>query len=167
MTGLAPEVRLRWDGGESRVRAVPAAGPGRYQATLDGPRSAEVRLTVDANWHEARLALMPVPVLARGAPGPELTAAQWGRHLFVAKGCGTCHLNGDVPEFAAANRTINVGPELTGRRLEAAYVRQRLVDPASLPRLREFARMPNLGLAPGEVDALVALLTGPTQAASR
>lgn len=80
----------------------------------------------------------------------------------MAKGCGTCHLNGDVPEFAQLNRTLGkIGPELTGRRLEAAYVRQRLTDPASLPRIGTGnIRMPNLKLAATEVDALVALLSG-------
>ena len=49
-----------------------------------------------------------------------------------------------------------VAPELTGRRLEAACVRQRLPDPSSLPKIGTGSvRVPVLGLAGNEVEALV------------
>jgi hypothetical protein len=109
---------------------------------------------------------MPTPVIRPGQARPAYTPVEWGRHLFVAKGCGMCHVNGDVPEFAAANRVIAAGPELTGRRLEAAYVRQRLTHPESLPKIGDSpVRMPNLGLAPSEVEALVALVSGVSERA--
>jgi hypothetical protein len=107
-------------------------------------------------------------VIRAGQPIPTLAAVDRGRSLFVAKGCGTCHLNGDVPEFAREDRSYKIGPELTGRRLEAGYVRQRLTNPSSLPPIGTGdLRMPNLGLAPAEVEALVTLLAGPKQTAER
>jgi hypothetical protein len=67
------------------------------------------------------------------------------------------------------NRVMDrVAPELTGRRLAAAYVRQRLTDPSSLPQIGDGpVRMPTLGLAPAEVEALVALVSGASERAER
>jgi mono/diheme cytochrome c family protein len=109
-----------------------------------------------------------VPVLPPGASAPKLSAAGRGHRLFIAKGCGTCHVNDDVPEWAEWNEGGKVGPDLTGRRLEAQYVRQRLTDPSSLPAIGPGnVRMPNLGLAETEVAALVALLSGPRETATK
>ncbi len=169
MSGLKPEVSfLGTNGGEKSVRATPAGKPGRYAAVIPVPAGDSLVMKINAGWHEARLALMPVAIVPKGGRAPVLAAAEWGRRLFVAKGCGTCHVNGDVPEFAQRdNRSLKVGPELTGRRLEAAYVRQRITDPMSLPAISKNDRMPNLGLTTQETDALVALIAGPSRAAMR
>ncbi len=164
MNDLTPTVSVT-DG--APVRADRTSQPGRYRATIVAPATGVVALQVNAGWHDTRLILLPIPVVAAGAPPVALAAADWGRHLFVAKGCGTCHVNHDVPEFAERNRVESVGPELTNRRLEAAYIRQRIADPASLPALDKWNRMPNLGLSQGETESLVALLTQPTRSASR
>jgi hypothetical protein len=155
----------------STFPAVGGATTGRYVATLRVPETDRMALTVQSGFSGAGfgdLTLIPIPVVRRGEAGPSLTLQERGHRLFVAKGCGRCHINGDVPEFALMNRVLtNIGPELTGRRLEEAYVRQRLTNPSSLPRIGDApVRMPDLGLAPAEVDALVALLGGPTERAS-
>ena len=144
---------------------------GRYVATLRVPETDQMALTVQSGFSGSGfgdLRIIPIPVVRRGATGPSFTPQAWGHRLFVAKGCGRCHINGDVPEFAQWNRVLSdIGPELTGRRLEAAYVRQRLTNPSSLPKIGDApVRMPDLGLAPGEVNALVALLSEPQQRAS-
>lgn len=154
-------------GGEVAAASQSAGSRGRYSATFRVPDADRVTITVKSGfggdgWGD--LTLIEVPVVRAGQARPAITGAGWGRHLFVAKGCGTCHLNGDVPEWAQLNRQSGrIGPELTGRRLEAAYVRQRLTDPSSLPKIGTGnIRMPNLNLAAAEVDALVALLSGAT-----
>jgi hypothetical protein len=173
---LHPVVRVldASEGREGALTEVAAAGtgqPGRYAATIRVPQADSLQLVVASGFGRGRLAeltLMPVPVVSSGDRSPSLTPAEYGRRLFVAKGCGTCHLNGDVPEWARWNESLNLAPELTGRRLEASYVRQRLTNPGSLPPIGSGnLRMPQLGLADREVDALVELITGATVASTK
>jgi mono/diheme cytochrome c family protein len=144
---------------------------GSYTTTIRVPDADRVTLSVKSGfsgngWGD--LTLMSIPVIRPGGVRPVTADADRGHQLFVAKGCGTCHVNGDVSEFAQMNRVVGVGPELTGRRLEASYVRQRLTNPSSLPKLGDGpVRMPDLGLSPAEVTALVALLTGTSDRATR
>lgn len=175
LSGLHPRVRLldAAGGGSAEAIAEVAAsetGEGRYAASIQVHGADSVRLVIATGFGRGRqteLTLMPVPVLSPGASAPKLSAAEQGHRLFIAKGCGTCHVNGDVPEWAEWNEAGKVGPELTGRRLEAQYVRQRLTDPRSLPAIGAGnVRMPNLGLAESEVAALVALLSGPRETAA-
>lgn len=163
---LSPTVRLLAAGVQpvaspEVIAARPDGRRGGYVATLVAPASGTLRVTIASGFGQGRraeLALLPIPVRA----GPVAAPAPTGEALFVAKGCGTCHLNGDLPPGAAANQSFEVGPELTGRQLEAGYVRQRLTDPGSLPAIGQtMVRMPDLGLAPAEVDALVSYLSGP------
>jgi hypothetical protein len=175
LNGLSGSVVLQPAGsgpGEGlSVQSVPGTS-GRYSVSFRVPDADRVTVMIKSGFSGNRwgdLTMMPIPVVRAGAPPPNFTPTERGRQLFVAKGCGTCHVNGDVPEYAQLNQVMaKVAPELTGRRLEAAYVRQRLTNPASLPALGDGGvRMPNLGLGAGEVDALVALLAGPTQRAAQ
>ncbi|MGH7699735.1 MAG: c-type cytochrome [Gemmatimonadales bacterium] len=97
-----------------------------------------------------------------GAPTPpSLPADQRGERLFVAKGCVACHLHRDVP----GSGEHAVGPELTGRRLASAYLRQFLADPSIGPARQSGSEgMPNLGLKPDEIAALTAFLGAERQA---
>ncbi len=154
------------------VQATPGSRKGSYTATVRVPDADQVTLAVGSGfsgggWGD--LTLISIPVVRQGKARPLLTLEERGHRLFVAKGCGMCHVNGDVPEFAQMNRVLEgVAPVLTGRRLEAAYVRQRLTNPSSLPKIGDGpVRMPELGLAPSEVEALVALLSGPAQSAGQ
>lgn len=173
LAGLQPALRLRAAGaipvvGGTGIRASGTGTEGRYAATFTVPETDRLTLTVKSGFGTSDLTLIPIPVIRAGQPIPALATADRGRRLFVAKGCGTCHINADVPEFERENRSYKIGPELTGRRLEAGYVRQRLTDPASLLAIGTGdVRMPNLGLASAEVEALVVLLSGPKQTAER
>jgi mono/diheme cytochrome c family protein len=177
LSGLHPRVRLLDAAGGgfaeaiADVAATESGGEGRYAASIEVPRADSVRLVIATGFGRGRqteLTLMPVPVLPSGASAPKLSAAERGHRLFIAKGCGTCHVNDAVPEWAEWNEGGKVGPDLTGRRLEAQYVRQRLTDPSSLPAIGQGnVRMPNLGLAETEVAALVALLSGPRETATK
>jgi hypothetical protein len=169
LTGLKGSVLIQPAGSVNAsrvsVQATPGSRQGGYTATVRVPDADQVTLTVNSGfsgggWGD--LTLMAIPIVRPGQARPSITQVERGQRLFVAKGCGSCHVNGDVPEFARMNRVLEgVAPELTGRRLEAAYVRQRLTNPSSLPKLGDGpVRMPQLGLAAGEVEALVALISG-------
>ena len=158
-------------GGGTRVQAQPAGSPGRYVAAFTVPASERVLLTVVSGFGRGRqteLTLLPVRVLRAGETVAAMASVERGRQLFVAKGCASCHLNGDIEEFAHANESYAFGPELTGRALEAAYVRQRVTNPASLPAIGSGTlRMPRLDLAAADVDALVAFLSRPRERAAQ
>lgn len=165
LNGLRGSVDLEPGASAATSAASAAAGEGRYRATFRVPETDRLTLKVRSGFGAAAwsdLTLLTIPVVRQGGAAPALTGRERGRQLFVAKGCGTCHVNGDVPEFAARNHVVNAAPELTGRRLDPAYVRQRLTDPSSLPKVGDYGeRMPDLGLTAAEVTALVALLTEP------
>jgi cytochrome c2 len=83
---------------------------------------------------------------------PDLTPAELGEKLFVAKGCVTCHIH---PAFAGKDY-VSVGiKDLTGYTAIPEYLRVWLKNPASVKPETE---MPNLELKEGEIEALIAFL---------
>lgn len=93
---------------------------------------------------------------AAGAPEPaqKVLAITRGRALFANKGCGTCHTNQRAP----GHESLNVGPDLTLYRNDAAFLQRWLTDPASV---RPGTQMPRLGLSDQEIEDLVAFLNEP------
>jgi mono/diheme cytochrome c family protein len=87
---------------------------------------------------------------------PLVAAAARGRDLFRNKGCVTCHANQRV-EGRSGVRGF-VAPDLTGYRNSPEFLRRWLADPA---QARPGATMPNLRLAPAEIDDLVAFMNEP------
>lgn len=81
------------------------------------------------------------------------TAAAAGRDLFLAKGCAGCHMG---PDSTAATA---IGPDLSRLAATEAFARRGITDPAAdvAPGYQRsgYGSMPQLGLAAGEVDALV------------
>lgn len=156
-TGIAPA-------GLITVAATPGSRKGSYSATFRVPEGQQLTLKIQSGfsgggWGD--LTVTGIPIIRPGQAHPAMSLAERGRQLFVMKGCGACHMNGGIPEYGEVNRVLTgVAPELTGRKLEAAYVRQRLTNPSSLPRIGDGpVRMPDLELSQPEVDALVAMLT--------
>lgn len=79
--------------------------------------------------------------------------AAYGKDLFVAKGCATCHQHA-----AVAGSGFGEGsdiPALTPYRWDAGYLRTWLKDPAAV---KPATQMPNLGLKRDEIEALIAFL---------
>jgi cytochrome c oxidase subunit 2 len=99
-----------------------------------------------------------------GRPGPTATptadpvvaAAARGRELFRNKGCVTCHTNTRVQGRSGVPGIV--APNLTNYRNSAEFLRGWLADPA---QVRPGATMPDLRLAPAEIDDLVAFLNEP------
>lgn len=80
---------------------------------------------------------------------------EFGRALFLAKGCANCHTHAAVDTSGAGYWTTNEGPNLTAFTADPAYLRLWLRDPQGT---RSTAKMPTLGLGESEIDALIAFL---------
>jgi cytochrome c2 len=89
------------------------------------------------------------------AAAPNASAAQvaYGKALFSAKGCVTCHHHAAVPGSGAFGEG---NPDLTSYRWTAEYLHTWLKDPAAL---KPNATMPNLDLKLDEIEALIAFLS--------
>lgn len=144
-------------GDHIRVDAIPAGGRGRYRSTLTLPDTGQWRLTINSGWGTSHVDLDPVAVIGPGQTAPAYTTAERGRRLFVAKGCITCHIHGDV----AGSGVVQVGPALTQLRLPTDFLQKFLADPSILPPAQQTnGGMPNLDLKPAEITALVEFLSG-------
>jgi len=78
--------------------------------------------------------------------------AAFGKQLFLAKGCATCHVHSAVQ----TTFSVEVGPNLTTYKVIPAYVKTWLKDPKAI---KPATTMPNLELKEMEIDALVAFLS--------
>jgi cytochrome c2 len=91
----------------------------------------------------------PVPVTSMVSAG-----ASTGQQLFLAKGCVVCHVNAralDTPE----EYSVSIGPNLSAYHNDPAYLHKFLANPkGTIPT----TIMPNLGLSPAEIDALVSFI---------
>ena len=164
LPGRSPTVILREaDGGwfaDKRRFAAREVGHGTYRATIQPEGSGNVEITIDADFHRSKSALLPMPVVASGATPASLPAGDRGRQLFVAKGCATCHAKRDDPEVQERH-VVSVGPELTGRQLPAEWLAAKLADPASnRVGATNGVVMPDLGLDQREIAALVSFVNG-------
>jgi len=81
-------------------------------------------------------------------------AVAYGKALFVAKGCGTCHDNRNIERRYQGN-SVNIAVDLTSYPTSLEYLRIWLKDPTSIKPKTE---MPNLGLKEVEIEALAAFL---------
>lgn len=170
LDGLAPSIAATSGRDRLHAAARPAGRPGQYVATVTLPRPGAWVLAIDSGFgSSSRLTLLPVEAraswaaVATGDRPADLVAD--GRRLFVAKGCVTCH-QGNV---RSENRSLSVGPALAAAKYEDVFLARLLADPAAtLPR-REggVARMPDLGLAPGEIRSLVAFMNSTNATARR
>jgi hypothetical protein len=87
----------------------------------------------------------------------EVSAAQveFGRQLFIAKGCITCHYNSRAAE-RVGYWTIEMGaPDLSNYSSNPEILFIRLKDPVAA---KSDAKMPNLGLQETEIEALIAFI---------
>jgi mono/diheme cytochrome c family protein len=160
LSGLQPRVEARATGGGITAEATAGREAGQYAATLTLPRAGEWTITIHSGFGNSRVTLLPVRAIPPRsvAPAP-LAEAERGQRLFVAKGCLTCHVHADVE----GSGVVAVGPDLTGRRLPADYLRQFLANPAIVARSGA-PQMPNLDLKPQEIAALSAFINAERRA---
>lgn len=88
------------------------------------------------------------------APILDQTAqVDFGRDLFVAKGCLTCHSHLETNQFREFG--VDAGPDLTNFSAAPEYLRMRLKDPKSV---KSDSKMPQLNLTETEIEALIAFI---------
>ena len=88
------------------------------------------------------------------APSAETVA--YGKTLFSAKGCASCHYHGAVAGSGQFSGGPGGPPTFTAAlTADPAYLRAWLRNPQAQ---RPTTTMPNLGLSDAEIDALVAFL---------
>jgi hypothetical protein len=141
-----------------KIKARPTGKKGEYAAPLVLPKAGQWTLSIDTDYGFTGVGsdLPPLRAIAAGAPAPlPLSEIKQGEHLFVNKGCITCHVNREVQ----GKNLSNFGPELTGRKFPVDYLRKVLTDPDSaLGSSKDVWKMPNLNLDTSEVAALMACI---------
>jgi mono/diheme cytochrome c family protein len=152
LSNLEPRVEARGAGATTAAVAVRTKEEGQYSARLVLPQAGEWTITIHSGFGNSQVTLVPMQVIDPTAQAPAaLAAADRGRRLFVAKGCVTCHVHGDV----SGSGVVAVGPDLTGRRLAPEYLQRFLADPSMIGSANQ---MPNLNLKQPEIAALIAFL---------
>jgi hypothetical protein len=101
-------------------------------------------------------ALSAVKESVVGAPGkPSLSQVEFGRQLFIAKGCVTCHTNTKIPRSMTGSITLDIGTNLSNFSASPEVLFIRLKDPSAV---KSDTQMPNLGLTKVEIEALIAFI---------
>ncbi len=160
LRGLKPTVTARSGRREVEAAAAEIGKPGRYTARITVPEPGEWTVTIQSGFGKSNTKLLPLRVVDRVTRVAALAPADRGKQLFVAKGCVTCHTHRSVE----SDWEGGVGPELSVRRLEPAYLAKFLADPSIQRTTTNGARMPDFELKEPEIMALVAFLNAERQA---
>lgn len=100
------------------------------------------------------LSLLGEPDLARASTdAAAASSAEYGRALFIAKGCKYCHMRAGVSNMVPGPVS---GPNLTDYSADPAFLRAWLQDPQAV---RSQTQMPNLNLSEAEIEDLIAFLS--------
>lgn len=83
----------------------------------------------------------------------KMSQAEYGRHLFLAKGCASCHLHSE----ARLEWSTEIGANLTNYEPNSEFLEVWLRDAWELTANKQW-RMPTLELTDEEIEALVAFL---------
>jgi mono/diheme cytochrome c family protein len=166
LDGLTPQVIIQQGSQDprdrDRVAAAPVGTPGRYEAAIPAQDAGTVRITIDANWHDATITLLPLRVVPGGQASDATPAPERGRQLFIAKGCVTCHEKRDDREMIARH-SVSIGPALTERQFPADWLVAKLADPAKYRAPNQWG-MPNLQLSDREIAALASYVNARSSA---
>jgi mono/diheme cytochrome c family protein len=126
-----------------KVAARPASDRGRYTASLALPSAGKWMITIHSGHGESNTTLPVMLAIDSGeSQPPSWTDQQRGERLFIAKGCVTCHVE------------IAVAPKLGAKKYDADWLGTFLARPVRLTQAATL-EMPNLGLKPAEIAALV------------
>jgi mono/diheme cytochrome c family protein len=159
MNEVKPTVEVRmgpsFTGSAVTANAVRTSNAGQYTASFVVPKPGEWRVTVNSGWGNSHIKLMPLQAVEAGKTVAALTEAERGRHLFAAKGCTTCHVNKEVE----GGMQTDVGPDLTGKTYDPAFLALWLANPKIKPPTKPGNEMPNLGLSKTEIASLTAFIT--------
>ena len=162
---LSPTIDARATDGSGGVQVAATRGraKGQYLATLTIPRAGDWRVKVKSGFGPSDINLLPMPAVAANSVAPVVNDYEHGRRLFVAKGCVNCHVHGAVD----SRPLVESGPNLTEKKFDAAYLALWLANPAIRPPTNGKQVMPNPGLSPREIGALVAFVNNGKVAATK
>jgi mono/diheme cytochrome c family protein len=158
--GVSPSISVSEKSGlTAKVVVSPTGNLGEYKAVFTLPQAGDWTIAASGLLLGDDLKLLPVRAVRAGETPPSLSAVSQGERLFLAKGCITCHANKDVAA-AASVRSLEIGPDLTGRKYPASFLKDVLTDPQKALKKKpsETWEMPNLGLSQAEIDALSAFM---------
>jgi mono/diheme cytochrome c family protein len=165
LSGLSPTVTMKSGEAETTLWTRALDSKGHYVAQVTAPRAGDWTIRIQSGFGPSEITLLPVLAIGPSAPAPKpLAEPERGHHLFVAKGCVTCHMRD-----ALGTSGMKLGPDLTGKRYVADYVAKFLADPESSPLSRTNTttlKMPKLDLKEKEIAALVAFLNSEGQISS-
>jgi hypothetical protein len=155
LDGLSAKVEARARNGRPVIASAKGVGKGEYLARITVSEPGDWRITIRSGFGPSDVDLLPIPAIAFGGARPApLAAAMRGRALFVAKGCVSCHVHGELK----GSGRFAVGPALTDTPLPPDYLAADIANPSIRPPAADGAQMPDLGVKPAEVAALVAFL---------
>ncbi len=164
MNEVHPTLEGRSGGRTIQGNVVRGTRDGQYVASFTLPETGDWTLTINSGWGVSKLTLQPIRTIAPGSPPPvALAAAVLGRNLFVGKGCVGCHTRTEA-QLGVGEK---IGPELSGKRYTADFLRKFLADPPANPTMSGTFRMPNLGLRPAEIAALTVFLNSDAMGTDR
>jgi len=156
-SGLKGYVEARNGGRVVRGDAADAS-KGKYKATVTVPAVGMWTITVQSGLGAAKTVMKPITVVASGTAVAAMSLVDRGDHLFVAKGCVTCHVEMKV-----------IPVDIRNNKYDEKFLKQFLANPAAMPkRYNVGLDMPNLGLKSEEISALAAYLSaGPNSTGTR
>lgn len=156
LSGLRGNVEAR--AGNQVVRAdAKALSAGKYEASLTLPSAGSWTITVHSGFGPSKTTMRPITASAAGAPVIAMSEPERGQHLFVAKGCATCHVEMKV-----------IPVDVRTSKYDEKFVKQLLANPGAMPKRHSAGvEMPNLNLKPAEIAALAAYLAGPNSTGTR
>ena len=142
---------------DNQQRTFPAVdlGEGMYKSRVTLPSTGTWTVRIHAGFGDKAGSTFTVRTIdASTAAPPAIPAFDRGHQLFIAKGCATCHSHQLTRQFYG----LQAGPDLSEPKFAPAYLERFLANPSVKTDWRGDARMPNLGLKPAEIGALVAFL---------
>lgn len=169
-------VAIKRDDGEVlRVEATPVEPKGYHQALVTFPQAGVWDWSFEPLPFPSKVTFAPLTVLAaeesqpatnwlvgwlrslvRRTPTASASAddnAEYGRALFLAKGCASCHHHDE----AGYEWNVSVGPDLTRYNPDPLFVRSWLRNADVLTANRQWG-MPTLELSDEEIEALIVFL---------
>ena len=163
MNDRKPTLEARSGGATITTAAARTKLDGQYTASLTVPKTGEWHVTINSSFGNSNIKLQPLQAVEAGKTVAVLADAERGKHLFAAKGCTTCHVSKEVE----GGLQLDVGPDLTGKTYDAAYLAMWLANPRIKPPTKAGNEMPNLGLSNTEIRSLVAFVNGGRVAAGK
>jgi len=155
LSGLDGRLELRAGTRLIRADAIAAPEVGYYSATFTLPHSGDWTVDIHSGFSAGTTSSRRITIQAIGPTGqvPLVSETERGRRLFVGKGCVTCHVHRSVE-----SGLVPVGPDLTARRYQTAYLQRFLAHPTQTETAKFGSEMPDLDLRESEIASLTAFL---------